>query len=409
MKFNFYLAKRFLFGHAHNTWRSSILMTALSGIFFASTFVLVSVGIMAGFQNAYRSAVLNFNSHLIITAAQGLSQGDQDVVMELLASNQNQTPNIASPYLFYETLMPTKQGMRPVVLKGVDVKVRNNLYPFVFAPQALSRPSGTLPPEGEGQGEGPNEIYIGSGILDLQPDIARSGKLKLVTVKNKNGAALTHLETLPVSGTFSSGLYHFDSQFVFMDLQELRHKYFYDEQVNGIEVRLKNSDQIQILANELRQKLPPEFEVTTWDELNNSLLEALKLEKSAFSLVAFLILLIACLNIFGFSFLFFLQRKQEFLILSLLGLPQAELRKLLRLLSVTIGAVATVFAAIFSYGILAYLYYGPGIKLDPDVYFVTRVPVFFEWFWFVAFMIGTWILCLATSWVAGRVVVKRYL
>lgn len=403
MTLTFFLAKRFLLGRAH-TWRSSILMTALVGIFFASVFVLVSVGIMAGFQNAYRSAVLNFNSHLIITHAQGLSSDDQNVILDFLDQAQASYPNIASPYLFYETLMPTNQGMRPIILKGVDPQVRERLYPFVFSalPQTTS-PSDTL---AEQRNEG---VFMGSAILDLQPDIVKTGKVKLITVKSKKGTAQTHLDSLPVSGTFTSGLYHFDSQFVFMDLAYLRAKYFYDNQVNGIEVRLKNPDQISALMQKLEENFSPEFELTTWDTLNGSLLEALKLEKTAFTLIAFLILLIACLNIFGFSFLFFLQRKQEFLILSLLGMAPFELRRLLRFLSVSIGAAATILAAVFSYGILSYLYYGPGIKLDPDVYFVTRVPVFFEWSWFGLFIVGTWILCLVTSWLAGRVVLKRYL
>jgi lipoprotein-releasing system permease protein len=388
----FYLAKRFLSG----TSRRSVLLTAALGIFFSSTFVLVSVGILAGFQNAYREAVLAFNAHVVVTSEIGFTGDEQVQVASILASLGREFPHEFSPYLFYETLMPTSKGMRPVILKGVELGKKSLLYPFAFS-------------EFDGIPDGMTPVYAGAGIVDLQPAVGTTHELRLLTLKDGNGRQTVRYDRISVTGTFQSGLYQFDAGYVYLDLPDLRRRYFADDRVNGFEIRLRDVTKSHVLAGRLREVLPPEVEVTTWDELNGSLLEALRLERTTFFAVALLILSIGCVSVFGFNFLFFLQRQREFSILSLLGLSQARLRRLLNALSLAVGAIATGFAAVCAGFILKWLRDGPGISLDPNVYFVSRVPVHFELRWFGLFIMAAWILCFATSVLAGRVVLKRHL
>lgn len=385
----FYLVKRFLSGSS----RRSMLLTAALGIFFSSAFVLVSLGILAGFQGAYRDAVLAFNAHVVVTGVLGFDGEEQAQTASVLGTLQAEFPHVFSPYLFYETLMPTDKGMRPVILKGVQLEKKSALYPFAFSDFA---------------GANGSAVYVGGGILSLQPGLSETRELRLLTLKDPKGRRVVRYDRVPATGFFESGLYQFDAQYVYLGLSELRRRYFADDRVNGFEIRLHDADQTHAFAGRLRALLPPEVEVTTWDELNGSLLEALRLERTTFFAVAFLILSIGCVSVFGFNFLFFLERQREFSILSLLGLSQRRLRGLLNALSLAVGAAATTAAAVCAALALKWLQDGPGIALDPDVYFISRVPAHFEWTWFVLFILAAWLLCLFTSALAGRVVLKRH-
>lgn len=387
----FYLAKRFLFGHTGNSWRSSTVWMSILGIAMACLFVLVSVGILAGFQKSYKNAILDFNAHVVISHERPIDTDEKNMIFAALDALQHQYPHTATPYLFFETLMPTSKGMKAVILKGVHFDSLQKMYPFRYK---------TYIEEGTS--------LVGKGIARLQSDVVQKKKLKILTLKDKKGNFATRYDWLSVQGEYESGLYHFDSQFVLMPLAELQKKYFYSDLVNGVEIRLDDVDQINEFVRELEKRLGFSYAITKWDQLNYSLLEALALERQTFFVIAALILLIACISIFGFNFLFFLQRKNEFRILSFLGMSEKQMKRLFSLLSLGVGMSATVIAALCAYLILKYLNQ-VGIALNPDVYFVDHVPVAFHWMWFVYFIFGAWLLCLLTSWMAGRVVLKRYL
>lgn len=394
MSFLSYLARRFLSGGVPGSARASLVLTAAFGIFLASTFVLVGVGILAGFQAAYRDAVLGFNSHVVVSDPAGIDSNGQHDVIGALQKMSGEFPYAATPYLFYETLMPTKKGMQPVVLKGIDLARKSELYPFSFKDfEMQSAKTG---------------VYVGAGIPQLQ-DIGIDKPLKLISIRDKGGTASTSFDRIGVTGTFASGLYQFDSQYIYMDLADLRRRYFTDTHVDGFEIRLTDPEQAQNLASRLKSELSPGYEITTWRELNASLFAALTLEKTAFFAIAVLVLAIGCLNVFGFTFLFFLQRRDDFLILSFLGMPIKRLRRLLNGLSLAVGFVATLAAVIVAMLVLWWLRDGSGIALDPNVYFVSRVPARLEWRGFVIFIIATGLISLATSAIAGRTVLRRHL
>lgn len=394
-----YLVRRFLFGAKEGSVRSATLLTAAAGIFFACALVLVSLGILTGFQRAYKRAVLDFNTHVIVQnyfSEFGLNANDQDLLRELLQGLNAEFPHTASAYLFEETLMPTKKGLSPVGLKGIEWPKRGALYPYQAQTWEVESPN--TPP-----------LFVGADILNLQDGIQEAKKIKILKLKGPSDEYQVGFETLAVTGVFKSGLYNFDSRYALMDVADLQRRKSDKTAVDGFEIRLADPDQIPAFEKRLRKIMPNTFRLKTWDEINGDLFEALELERTAFVVIAVLILMIASLNIFGFNFLFFLQREREFLILSLMGLAQTKLRALLALLSLGVGAVATFLAAVVAYFVLSYLSTGPGIALDPKVYFVDRVPVLFEARWFLYFILCTWILCLVTSAVAAKAVLKRHL
>jgi len=396
MKLSFFLARRLLFGRKRKTTSKGVFFSFF-GVFLASTFVLISLGILGGYQHAYREAMMSFNAHVIISAPKGLFEEDQTLIRDHLNFLQKKFPHQASPYLYYETLMPTLKGMKPLILKGIDFSSRQETYPFLFE---------TFPSVSH---EKDKLIFVGEGILKHQKDLEQTKNLKALSLKNQKGGSSSSYENIQIDGFFKSGLYHYDSQYVLLDYRELQNRYYQSPLIHGVEIRLKDSESIDDFVKNFQEKFGGSFFITTWKDLNSGLLEVLQLEKTTIFVIVILITLIACLNVFGFNFLFFTSRVREFHILSLLGFSKQKIHGVLNLLSVCLGMMATILACFCALFVLFFLSQGRGVPLDPEVYYVDRVPVTFKVFWFVAFLLGAWLLCYLSSLAAGKVMIKRYL
>lgn len=386
------LTKNFFLSHEKAKYRSSIILIATAGIFFATTAVMVALGVLSGYQKIYRNAVLNFSAHIIVFKDDGLSQKDQKDLEQFLSTNP--IAKKYSPYHFYEALAPGKQGFRPIIFKGVDPLKMKAVYPVEFEDINLTET---------------NFVYAGKDFTLSQPQILSGSGLKYLILKSEDGQTKTRYKQIAVKGTFESGYYDFDSRYVLMPLSLLQSLFFNAPTVSGFEIRLDNLDQLPLLQESLYKQFNNEFQIITWEELNQSLFQALKLDRTVVFSVIFLILVIACLNVFGFNFLFFVERKREFLILSALGMGLRRMRKMLMFLSLCLGGVSACLGAGMGLVILKLLSLGKGIPIDPEVYFVDRIPVSFNLSWFVMAVIGTTVLCLLTSFLAGKAVLKRYM
>jgi lipoprotein-releasing system permease protein len=387
-----FLINRYLFNYSAKNMRVWIIVLSSLGIFIASSLVLISLGVLSGYQRVYKDAILGFSSHLIIYNEAGLTPIQMQETEAFLA--QQEKDFAFSPYHFYEVLAPGKKGPKPIIFKGIDPQKIESVYPMSFQNIA--------------QGID-NNVFVGADIIKEQPEIETHGLLKYLVALKEGETIKTNIGHIPIQGTFNSGYYDFDSRFVLMPMPLLTKLFLKSPQVSGYEIRLNNLDDLARIKKDLKDKFFYEHDVLTWDELNESLLTALKLEKTVVFAVAFLVLMIACLNIFGFNFLFFAGQKKDFMILSALGMGIKRLRYLLALMSFILGGVAVFMGSIIAMLVLMWLKQEPGIPMDPTIYYVNKIPVFFEYSWFVFFFAGALILCYVTSLIAGKALLKRYI
>lgn len=385
------IAKRLILNRSQRNSRSMTILIAVSGIILVTAAVVIAFGVLSGYQRVYRDAVLNFNAHLIVYHEAGLSQMDQQEIEQFLRSTGETL--VYSRYHFYESLAPTNAGFRPVIFKGVDFDKIAQLYPIQFNWEEESATP---------------RIVVGQSWRGLKSEMSRM-KFRFLKLRDAEGQFQTKHEELNVSGTFVSGYYDFDSRFVLMPLEDLFQIFSLSEMVSGYEIRLSDIGRVQILKRQLEERFAGQFHVMSWDELNSSLFEALALDRTVVFAVCLMMIMIACLNVFGFNFLFFIQRKREFLILSSLGLSLRRLRHVLTMISLAIGGLSAVVGIALGLTGLWFLTLGRGIPLDPKVYYVDRIPVHWPWDWFVALLVVDVLLCLITSRLAGWTVIKRYM
>ncbi len=392
MKLEFDLAKTLLLQKKKRQIQTLRLKTAVFGIFLACFGLFLGASLIVGYHKTFVRAILAFSAHITVKPVEGyLNAFDATDLETILNAEARALPLDYSRFLLWEGLIPTEEGFQAVAIKGVEFAKLKTIYEFVYEEDpVLATPDAP-------------SVYLGKNLLLQKPKIAM-GRLPILFLRDQK---LTQ-DFFAVKGSFQSGIEPYDSEFVFMDLKVLYDRIVQhsEEPVLGFEIRLKNFSDIETLTRHLRAQLGGDYQVIPWDEVNFSLLDGLKLEKTTFACIGFCILLVAALNIFGFNLMFFLQNKESFRILLLLGYAARRLRFLLRSISLALAVGSALLAAVGAWIVTVILNAGDGLTLEWAGW--PEIQVLAEWNWgFVAaFFLGACALSVFTSEMAARSILR---
>lgn len=177
-----------------------------------------------------------------------------------------------------------------------------------------------------------------------------------------------------VAGVFYTGMYEYDLKYVYVTLDSLTDFLDRGDVVDGIEVRIGSADDTDIYVGRLQTLLGKQYRVQDWKELNRSLFSALKLEKIAMFLVLGIVILVASFSIVGNLIMVVVEKGREIALLKTLGASDRSVMLVFAIQGLLIGVVGTALGV--STGLLA-CWFGKeyGIPLNPDVYYIDRLPV----------------------------------
>ncbi|HVI95413.1 MAG TPA: FtsX-like permease family protein, partial [Anaeromyxobacter sp.] len=116
------------------------------------------------------------------------------------------------------------------------------------------------------------------------------------------------------------------------------------------------------------------FRARDWSELNRSLFSALQMEKVVMAVILGFIVLVATFTILATLVMLVLEKRKEIGVLKSMGAGVPSVMKIFVAEGVIIGAIGTAFGLILGYG-TCLLVDKVGIPLDPEVYYISNLPV----------------------------------
>ncbi|RMH44201.1 MAG: FtsX-like permease family protein [Deltaproteobacteria bacterium] len=181
-----------------------------------------------------------------------------------------------------------------------------------------------------------------------------------------------------VAGVFYTGMYEYDTKFIYVELGSLQRFLSMGDEVNGIEIRVVDRDRTDGVKRAIAAALGPAYHVEDWKEINRNLFSALELEKVAMFLVLAIIILVASFSIIGNLIMVVVEKAREIALLKTLGSTDQGIMKIFVVQGFFIGAVGTAIGV--TNGLLA-CWAGKvwGLPLNPDVYYIDRLPIAVEW------------------------------
>ncbi|MFH1874816.1 MAG: ABC transporter permease [Pseudomonadota bacterium] len=370
---------------------------AIIGIALGTATLLLSLGIATGFRQAYQRSILDFNAHVVI-----LKAGEISSIMDDLEQVEDALPveDVAgsTPFLYREGLAVSKGGINGVVIKGVDpASIQDVNKMKIILPESLD-----LDQALNLKAKIPS-VILGRALAE-KLQLAMGDILTLMVPRHGEKHAAIELK---VKGFFESGLYDYDQTFALMHI-EAAQKVFQTKEVQatGIELKLIDPDLAQKIAAILTKALPAGYDILTWQELNRDLFEALSLEKLVFSIIMGALVVVAAFNIIGVIVLLVYFRTHEVAILRALGVNCKKLIKIFIQGGVKIGLFGTVYGIILGLIVSFLLKKFNLIHLEPEIYFLQRLPIDISWLMCAMIASFCLIICWLVSWLGSRWIVE---
>ncbi|HEY8432462.1 MAG TPA: ABC transporter permease, partial [Sandaracinaceae bacterium] len=262
-----------------------------------------------------------------------------------------------------------------------------------------------LLPEATEPGAGGDEQEVLPGLVVGQ-ELARTLRLHLgdtVEVVSPFGdlgpaGPMPRVRQFRIAGIFYSGMYEFDMKMAYTTVEDAQRFFDLGGAISGIEVKLDDGERAEPVARAIVAAIDrPELRVRAWQEVNRNLFGALQLEKLAMFVVLGIAILVASFCIVASLTLMVQEKRKEVGILKAMGATDPQIMAVFMIQGLMIG----LFGAGVGLG-LGYLacfaaeHLGV-IPLNPEVYYIDRLPVHVDAMEFALVGIAAVVICLLAT------------
>ncbi len=359
MKFEFFIAKRYLSKGEKKSFISIISLVSIIGITIGVAALIIALALISGFQMDIRDRLLDSTSHIMILCDE--SEDYKSIITEL--KENFPTIESISPIVYGTVLLKgiPKNGTG-VLLRGVQlgedgdnlikklqkVKTDKN-QEYIFGDFNLSSKEyiGEMP-------SGRNDLFLGNEVAK-RLKVGIGDKLTTIIPRltlSPNGL-MAKMRKMKVTGIFKSGLYEIDNGTVLTNIKTAQNVFGYKNRVSLIQIFIKNIFNADKVASEIvknkkiRDKLEfLESRVITWKDMNASLFSALEFEKTILFFTLTLIIIVASLNIIAGLILLVIQKMKDIGILLSYGATPKIIRNIFFIQGGIIGITGTFLGII---------------------------------------------------------------
>ena len=353
---------------------------SILGVALGVAALTIVLAVTTGFQQQFRDKVLGVNAHVIVLKSQATFAEYRDVMKTAAAID----PDVLAvqPFIFAEMLVTRGKGeLSGVAIKGIDPKlVRGVLdldqHMIEGSLESLaSARSGALPPIIMGKELAHKlKAKLGDDVTVVVP----LSNIDFDTWRAKSSAPRTR--KFRVTGIFYSGFDEYDRRLMYTALQDTQDLVGRGDQVMGVELKVKDVDRAQDIAEALERELGgPPYQVQDWYELNHNLFTALNLQKLVLVIILTLIILVAAVNMVSALIMMVTDKTREIAILKSMGATSASIAWIFQVVGIVIGSIGMIIGVGLGLAI-CYVVSSYGYHLDPKVYLIDRLPIEVRWF-----------------------------
>ncbi len=395
----------------------SILAVAVSSC------MLISVlSVMGGFRADLKKKILGNHAHIVIDQASEELDDWQSILEQTRAAKGVVG---ATPYLQTEVMVSSLSNRAGAILRGIDPSsvsevtdlaenMTHGKLEYLEHPErildASLGTSRTSPldemvvddPDAEDDSEPVSETLPG---LIVGQELARALRLVVgdrVTVVSPRGelgptGPIPRTRPFRIAGIFYSGMYEYDMKHAYVALEVAQRFLKAGEAVSGIEVKVHDVEKAPAMATELASILDREdLRVRDWQTMNQQLFGALALEKLAMFITLGIAILIAGFSVFGTLTLLVQEKQREVGILKAMGASARGVIRIFVLEGLLIGMAGGLLGLGLGF-IMTFAAEHFGIRMNPEVYYIDKLPVNLDPTEFALVGAATVVVCLAAT------------
>ena len=358
MRLESWLARRMLLSRKKVGLISWSGIISILGVAVGCFALIISVAVLNGFEREVRNKVVGFESDLRLTL------GETKLNMDNLGSAFDQESDIAGYSAFIERkAVAIAMDERSLVkVKAVEEGSLQKIYKI----------------DGVGEMEvigNKAPVYVGKGIAD-RLGLQSGDRLRLMNpLDNQIYLGMPTVLDGRLAGVFETRILDFDQTYVFVPLGVGQALFKSMDTFDGIDFRLTSSARKDTMKALILSKAPAGAVVSGWEDMHQTLFQAMQMEKLGSMVVLSLIVIVACFNIASTLTMLVLEKIREVGILKTIGFSQVRIGNIFRLQGIFIGG----FGLLLGGGLGLLFVLGQErlglIRLPETIYFVQSLPV----------------------------------
>lgn len=373
MDFALYIARRYLRSRRHSRFLSRGSVTAIIGITIGVAVLNITLAVMNGFHTEMRRTFVENMPMITVITSEPAGFSDLGQTMDTIGDD----PDVlgVAPFIRQEAILTASRSYGPprpkgVVIWGIEPDLVDSVQPIkkylLPDPSILTALNGGETPRAILGADLANNLYTTMG--DTVILTAPNGELELDNIQAES-------RRFVVAGFFETGMYEFDSRFVYVGLDAARDFLGYEESgASMVGIKVVDLMQAGKVSDRIDTTLGRDYYATDWMTLNQNLFQWIKMEKVIMVVLLGMIILIAGFNIIGILTMMVGERRREIGILLAMGTPRKQIMGIFVINGLQLGAVGVSIGTLLGLGGIAFLHFF-GISLPGDVYFVESVPV----------------------------------
>ncbi|MFO1243061.1 MAG: lipoprotein-releasing ABC transporter permease subunit [Rickettsiales bacterium] len=238
---------------------------------------------------------------------------------------------------------------------------------------------------GEIDGEG---LLVGARLAESL-GLKVGDMLTLISPEGRQTFAgmVPRIKAYPIAATFSLGMHSLDSSVIFMPWDEAMVYFQLPQQIEGgaahaMEITLTNLEDATRVAAEIQQKIGPNFRVYDWQQSNQSVFTALKVQRDVMFVILTLIILVAAFTIISSLIMLVNDKTRDIAILRTMGATRGAILRIFLMSGMSAGIVGVLIGV--PLGMLAAAYIDSIRKfietligqeiLVGNIYFLSNLP-----------------------------------
>ncbi len=402
----------------------SILAVAVSSC------MLISVlSVMGGFRADLKKKILGNHAHIVIDKAYE-ELDDWQPLLKRIRDTEGVVG--ATPFLQVEVMVSSLSNRAGAILRGIDPETVSEVTDLAQnlthgKLEYLQHPERILDSSLDTTDAGPLDAMIQSaertaarGLpeeakeekgeesmpgLIVGQELARALRLVVgdrVTVVSPRGdlgptGPIPRTRPFRIAAIFYSGMYEYDMKHAYIDLEVAQRFLRSEGRISGVEVKVEEVERAPALAADLAAAMGFDgLRVRDWKMMNQQLFGALALEKLAMFITLGIAILIAGFSVFGTLTLLVQEKRREVGILKAMGTSARSVIRIFVVEGLLIGAAGGLMGLGLGF-VLTFAAEHFGIRMNPEVYYIDKLPVHLDPTEFALVGSATVLVCLAAT------------
>ena len=384
MNIEYFISKKlFSTKEKNKSYTKPILRIAIFAIALSLSVMLLALIIVSGFKNTISSKIIGFGSHITISkSSDNISyesvpiSTNQDFLSLLYNNNEIKNINV---FATKAAIIKTKNDIHGIILKGVssdyDWKFFNS---NLVAGECLDINNSLKS----------NDIMISDDVSKLL-HLGLGDELVMYFIQNP-----ARIRKFNIKGIYSTAMVEFDKLYVLGDIKHIQDLNSWDStQVGGFEVAINNFADLDAITNKIQRLTPYYIDAQNIKQKTPQIFDWLDLQDMNVKVILILMIIVGVINMITALLILILEKTSLIGMLKALGATNWSIRKVFLYCSLNLILKGLILGNLITFIFALLQKRFSIISLDPSIYYMTTIPIDFNFTHIIFLNLFTIIIC----------------